>query len=846
MTTTDVTDLALSSAATLQDLEELTALAIPSSSPVQVAAYLNERFPSDDGLPEKLNGFATQLKNAETRVDAVLTAVIRAHRHDTDLTKRDVSETDEALSELREKLSQLTDAATKAHTNLDAALAPAIPVFTALCNVTRASQTADSLIVLDSAVHALEGAARTADLRSLSQDVSPFVNADSALATLDSLPGGAVSRLRGLPALRARATVARESLRAAVLNAFKLQSDAVSHAGDTSTEAHEEAVQSLRAACTVAGAMGPDVRAEVIGAFVRRRRASLCAAFTADDSGLNATERRFTWIRRELRTHWARLGGERVDRGWGRVFPEEWGVARRVADGLIAECRDAVSGALDKGADRNVDAMVVALGKAKEFELELNRRFGARDESSFVGAVSDCFGPWMGAYVSHEDDQLAAILSELVRDETWRCEDGTVLKSATELFLMIKKSMRTCAALDTRQPLFSLHRVFRKHLASYAGILVRALPGVRGNALADSSKPSDFDEKLLKACAIIDTAHYCSTTTEQLEESLRKSIEEAFAPDINMSTERERFGTVSARGVQSVVALVEEDVEVELKTVSECNWAAWTGVGDASKYVVKVGKKLTDVVKKTHDRLSKQHFRFFLEKMAAAFISRFRYHLYRCERLNNYAAQQILLDVTTLRGVIVGLPASVHAATATTFVKFVNREMGKLEAVLKVILAPLKSCVDTYVALVTEGSADDLQRVLGMRGLKRAEAAPLVLEYSRRIGPSQRLKPAVQRNEIAVSRSENSVATDTAGRESGTGSLFNDIDKMATATGAVLDPSSSANAVDSMRNLFGRLGSSFIDTNISDRLGQVSSQFESTTDRLKKEAAAARWSFFGK
>lgn len=107
------------------------------------------------------------------------------------------------------------------------------------------------------------------------------------------------------------------------------------------------------------------------------------------------------------------------------------------------------------------------------------------------------------------------------------------------------------------------------------------------------------------------------------------------------------------------------------------------------------------------------------------------------------SAQQLLLDVVSLRGILVGFPSSVHADTATTFVMLLNRDIGRVGAILKVILAPVPAFMDTYVVLVFDYcSAPDLQRVLDIRELKRADAAPLLLDYFWRIAPSQRLRAA--------------------------------------------------------------------------------------------------------
>ncbi|KAI0563101.1 vacuolar protein sorting-associated protein 53 A [Gracilaria domingensis] len=817
--------------ADLPELEQISALNIPLDGPIDVSSYLNNRFPSEQQLNANLTNFLDQIDGALYRLDTQLSSLMDRHRNDTNPVNENVQTTLSSLSTAESSLSELRQAAETATKSLTDALEPATPIYTALENTTATSKAMEALITLDDAVAKLEHAATSTSLDNISGHLHVFTAVREPLAVFESQPAP-----KQLSQLRARAAVATETLRSTVLTEFKRYSDVLSVATSSSPKV-DSAVNRLHTACLVAEAMGSTVRAELLGSYIKSRKAAFRAAFEMDKSGFAGVDKRFAWLRKELRVNWARLGGEKVDRGWGRVFPNEWGVARRVAEGIVAELREWTSQTLDIGADRDVAIMIRALSKTKEFEIELDRRFGAKGNASFVGMISESFGPWMGAYVNQEDEHLKIVLDELLRDETWLCEDSTVLKSGTELFLVIKKSMRTCASLDVRQPLFSLHRVFRRHLSSYASALVKRLPGFRENPLADSTNPNEYDRKMRQACAIVNTAEYCSTTVEQLEESLRRTVEQAFMTDIDLSAEREKFSAVAAKGVQSIVSLIDEDLEIDLKAMSSQNWATWPEVGDTSTWAQSMSAKLTAAANDLVKSLEKHHFRFLLEKLAVSFLSRYRKHIYACELMNNFGAQQILLDSSTLKSTLLGLPKSVSAAVPSAFVKQVNREMGNIEAVLKVILAPLDVSVDTYVALVPNGTAEDFQKILEIKGLRRAEAAPLVLNYSRRIGPSQRLKsnrstPSSPRMSLQ-NRSPISASVPTSKPE------LLDVNPNAPESAA----ENQSAAVGSMISLFDRLGSSLKESGITDRIDQVSSHFESTTDRLKKEAAARGFRF---
>lgn len=825
------------------EIEEITDLSIPIDSSFDIPAYINAHFPDEASLEENMDSFISRLDTAISRLDSHLASVMRHHRLDSVKAKDLTDSSLTSLTSLQTTLQDLSKAAETAEQDVQKAIAPAEPIFNALESTAASSAALNALVSMEKAVHTLEAAAESASLDVIRADLSVFTTIRNSISTLDGLPGTTESPLRRVPPLRARAGVATETIRATMLSEFRRLSDVMSLAGQVPQAKVDDAVSRLQVACRVADAMGTEVRAEMVGTFIRQRRNAFRAAFAMDRTGFTNIDKRFGWVRKELRSNWAKLGGERIDRGWGRIFPEDWNVARSVADSVMQEVREWTSTTLDGGADRDVGAMVSALKKSKEFEIELDQRFGVNykqdtenAEKSFAGTISESYGPWMGAYVSREDERLRGLLRELIGSEKWICEEGTVLHSATELFLIIQKSMRTCASLDIRQPLFSLHRVFKKHLSFYASSLVRHLPGVYGNALADSSTLREYVKKIQKASAIVNTAEYCASTVDKLEETMRKTVESVYSADIHFSDEREKFATVSAKGIQSVVSLLDEDLEADLKEMASQEWGTWKAVGDTSKYVQSISNKLTVSAKELSHLLSKHHFRFLLEKFSMSFIHRYREYVYNCEQMNNFGAQQILLDLAAIKSLLLGLPASVRAPVPGTYVKYVNREMGNVEAILKVILAPVDVSVDTYVTLVPNGNPHDFQRLLEIKGMLRADAAPLVLDYSRRVGPrkSQELK---RQQELRIKEQKMMALKSNSPQDLGSASQA---DGPATSTDST---NAQADAVESVRNLFGRWGASLKDAGITDRLGQVSSQFESTTDRLRKEAAARGFRF---
>ena len=85
-------------------------------------------------------------------------------------------------------------------------------------------------------------------------------------------------------------------------------------------------------------------------------------------------------------------------------------------------------------------------------------------------------------------------------------------------------------------------------LGSAVASAVTSGAGRLGSALSDLFTASSLaslvqltDEELVRLCAILCTAEYCSDTTAQLEAKLRERIDPPFAPRISFNAEIDMF-----------------------------------------------------------------------------------------------------------------------------------------------------------------------------------------------------------------------------------------------------------------------------------------------------------------
>lgn len=92
----------------------------------------------------------------------------------------------------------------------------------------------------------------------------------------------------------------------------------------------------------------------------------------------------------------------------------------------------------------------------------------------------------------------------------------------------------------------------------------------------------------------------------------------------------------------------------------------------------------------------------------------------------------MLLDTQAVKTILLEVPSlAKQTSGAANYSKFVSREMSKAEALLKVILSPLDSVADTYRALLPEGTTSEFQRILELKGLKKADQQTILDDFNK-------------------------------------------------------------------------------------------------------------------
>ncbi|KAJ9174311.1 hypothetical protein P3X46_017348 [Hevea brasiliensis] len=734
--------------------------------------YINQMFPTEASL-SGVEPLMQKIHSEIRHVDAGILAAVRQQSNSRTKAKEDLAAATHAVEELMYKIREIKTKAEQSETmvqeicrdikKLDFAKKHITTTITALHRLTMLVSAVEQLQIMASKRQYKEAAAQ---LEAVNQLCSHFE---------------AYRDIPKITELREKFKNIKQILKSHVFSDF-------SSLGTGKETEETNLLQHLSEACLVVDALEPSVREELVNNFCSRELTSYEQIFEgAELAKLDKTERRYAWIKRRIRTN------EEI---W-RIFPSSWHVPYRLCIQFCKKTRKQLEGILDNVKEKpDVGTLLLALQRTLEFEDELAEKFGGgsssreigneieeigkdsnsqsvsdirkkyerklaanqgepeeKDENkdlsvpgagfNFRGIISSCFEPHLTIYVELEQKTLMENLDKLVQEETWDIEEGSqnnVLSSSMQLFLIIKRSLKRCSALTKNQTLFNLFKVFERILKAYVAKLKARLPkgGVGIVAAATGMdgqiKMSDRDERVI--CYIINSAEYCRKTSGELAESVSKIIDPQLAAGVDMSAVEEEFSGLITEALMTLVHGLETKFDSEMVTMTRVPWGTLESVGDQSEYVNGINMILTSSIPVLGSLLSPVHFQYFLDKLASSLGPRFYANIFKCKHISETGAQQMLLDTQAVKTILLEIPSlGRQTSGAASYSKFVSREMSKAEALLKVILSPIDSVADTYRALLPEGTPMEFQRILELKGLKKADQQSILDDFNKH-GPA--------------------------------------------------------------------------------------------------------------
>ncbi|KAL3775457.1 hypothetical protein HJC23_000606 [Cyclotella cryptica] len=437
--------------------------------------------------------------------------------------------------------------------------------------------------------------------------------------------------------------------------------------------------------------------------------------------------------------------------------------------------------------DSNGRAVPAGSAEGIRIKYERQKKYGGVEINSsgretggqvppLVGIASVTFDDHMSPYVALEERTMDELLHAAQSDNTVDTRgDRPVFVSSTNLFIYMRNSITRCTALTKEKTFFLLQRAFQKKLRSYANVLEKKLPqpqsqnvaklalaniqaGASSTGHTSSSQTSHVYRippgEEVTVCHVIDTCEYCADTVEALEDLIRDKIGGKYKEKVDMSEDQDAFQEVTAKSIRVLVSGLEQRLDAPMKEISRTNWSSFDIVGEESSYVRTIHLVIHPFVVQVRELIPSSYFRSFCDKFAMSFATYYYRTLVGLKRISEAGTQQLLLDVYSIKTLLLKLPVlegdkkdtkSRHFITTPSkslsggstiapaiYMKMVNKEFRKIEVMLKLVGSPKDMLIDMFRAqwdcsIDTSAMASDFQIIMNLKGIPRNEQ-PSMLE----------------------------------------------------------------------------------------------------------------------
>ncbi|DBA83910.1 hypothetical protein WJX77_004419 [Trebouxia sp. C0004] len=755
--------------------------------------YINDMFPSEQSLAG-LDPLIGSLKHRIRRVDTEILGAVRQQSSSGTRAKQDLDKSKMEIQELFGKINEIRRKAEQSEVMVQEICRDIKKLDYAKKHLTYTITALRRLAMLINAVDQLQRAVER-------QEYSEAAHLLEAVQQL-SLHFQSFAQIPKVAELGGQVSTLQKSLQMNVMREFELLGT-----GEEST--NPLLLERLKACCLVTDALGYKARDELVDYVCKKEMGVYSQIFApvGDTAQLDRVERRYNWLRKRLRAReevWAIFPEAwrvpqllclmfcQVTKGQVAEMLDSRGaelannveallLAVKSTNDFEAEMARRFGGSTSEDAEHEeedpMDGMAADdASPASAVRERYERMFKEKQRSgkgaaaagdpaaaalaaqgqavrtAFQGSISSVFTKHLSVYVDAEEKQLRETMDVLVREETWQpmedAQQTNVLKSSSELFAVIKRSLTRCSKfVSTGAAMLQLCNAFQRILRAYSGKLIARLPKTASgsvNATA-SAGTSDWqikmpDDDLPIVCTIVSTAEYCNDIVGSLGRSVAKMLDPPYGEQVDVSEEEDQFQAVTTACLTVLILAVETRLDTALQQMTRMPWATLETVGDQSEFVNVFSKVLGQIGPRIGASLNANYFRFFCDKLANSFTPRFYEYIFRCRKIGEAGSQQLLLDTQAIKGLLLELPAAGKGkgeegqAGPAGFSSWITRELGRAEALLKVVGSRPDTLADNFFTLMPSGTLPDYQRIIDLKAMKRSEQQQCIDAFNKRVG----------------------------------------------------------------------------------------------------------------
>lgn len=412
---------------------------------------------------------------------------------------------------------------------------------------------------------------------------------------------------------------------------------------------------------------------------------------------------------------------------FANYFPSSWDMSMKLTSRFFSMTRRDLQILLRRELQNNpsIDLFMDSLQNTLDFEKYINVKFANRfktDQEDSKHKISACFEPYLTLWISHQDKMMnSKILSYMSETKFPKPSESLVIPSSADLFRtyrsILTQTLELVEGEGRDQILIELGKFFTKWLIDYSKRVLEPL------SLSDETKIENKDEAINYTVLLVNTADYCSTTIDQLDEKLSEFVHPGEKITVIFDKAKSLYGRLISRGINFLLdRILSSELNFSWREFENFDWRH-VAVEDYSRYMVTLKNILafsTDNAAKTDlQKILSQFNRDvyswnFLDKVIDLITDEFLGCIIKLLQplpplatLGNEAkfdpkgvisiGEQLLLDVELLKQLMYSLPEclSNESSTQNTSYKRVNKHITSnidlLVRFIKLLVVPTES-----------------------------------------------------------------------------------------------------------------------------------------------------------
>ncbi|KAH3687278.1 hypothetical protein WICPIJ_001740 [Wickerhamomyces pijperi] len=497
----------------------------------------------------------------------------------------------------------------------------------------------------------------------------------------------------------------------------------------------------LKSCCDILDVLGLQYHDRLVNWFCNQQLKEIKSIFSSTDEAgsLDNLSRRFVFFKKVLKNY---------EEYYVSIFPEKWNIGEELSMNFCVHTRDSIKQVLaDSKTKVDVDLLMNSLQQTIDFEKYLNNKFHYKNnkslskseaaseqdqeiydssKSKFSKIISAAYEPFLNIWVDHQNSFLSSKFLEFMAQPKLPPQNSAsateansttsqinVIQSSADLFRAYRHLLTQCSTLSMGQPLFDLSKLFSKWGIEYSNKILKPTLPPPGTLIND--------EGIVYVTLVLNTADYCSTTVQQLEDKIRELIDEPFKDRIDFEPIKDSFLRLINQSINLLIHKISTEVSFSWREFNNTDWENLQQVNDQSRYVISLRNILNENFNVILPKFARDVYtRNLCDKVVDLVITQFLANIVKIKPIKIVVAEQLLLDLAVLKETFLRLPILTNQGTISSqYSRHVDRTVAKVEVVLKLLLTPdvpQDGLIDSYFYLIGDKSVVNFKKLLVLKG----------------------------------------------------------------------------------------------------------------------------------